>query len=139
MNAIPWTAQSQANSLPGMLRRHRILIIFLLVLIFSSVMVIRQFKEKHARHIELRESMILLHARGYKAEAARLFDRILNNVPNLDNKSLMDDFQRTQLLVDPSSSQPNNVVWKYHWVVSNELEQRSESTLVRARKLAGEP
>jgi hypothetical protein len=120
-------------------KRHRILLSFFVLLIFCSFMVIRQFREKMARHIEIRESMILLHARGYKTEADKLFNRLLANVPKLSNKGLMDDFQRTQLLVDPLSTQPGNVIWKYHWVVSNELEQRSESTLVRARKLAEEP
>jgi hypothetical protein len=40
------------------------------------------------------------------------------------------------LLVDPYTDQPSNLVWKYHWTVSHELERRSESTLMRALKLA---
>jgi hypothetical protein len=56
----------------------------------------------------------------------------------LPNRILLDDFQRTLVLVDPRTQQPDNLVWKYHWTVSNELEKRSEATLARALKLAGE-
>jgi len=42
------------------------------------------------------------------------------------------------LIVDPGANRPDNLVWKYHWTVSNELEKRAESSLVRALKLAEE-
>jgi hypothetical protein len=116
---------------------------FILLLVFCSVMVIRQFREKQrlqlqadARHIELREAFILLHSRQYKDEAKRLYNRLVENVAHLSNKNLLDDFQRTRMLVDPAGSSTNDLVWKYHWVVSNELENRAESTLVRAREIA---
>ena len=101
-------------------------------------MVIRQFGEKQSKHVELREALILLHSRGYNREAERLFERLLRDVPKLSDKNLLDDFQRTRILVDPFKDQPDNVMWKYHWVVSNELEKRAESTLKRALKLAEE-
>jgi hypothetical protein len=50
----------------------------------------------------------------------------------------MDDYQRTLMLVDPATQQQNNLIWRYHWTVSNELEKRSESTLRRALKMAQE-
>jgi hypothetical protein len=53
------------------------------------------------------------------------------------DKALFDDFQRTLTLVKPSLQQPENLLWEYHWTVSNELEKRSESNLERALKLAG--
>ena len=43
-----------------------------------------------------------------------------------------------KLLVDPATQQPDNLIWKYHWTVSKELEKRSESTLQRALKMAEE-
>lgn len=119
-------------------RRHRILLTFLIVLVFCSVMVIQGFRAGQVRHVELREALILLHARGYTNEADRLYNRLLRDVSELSNKNLLDDFQRSRILVDPSIQHPENPVWRYHWVVSNELEKRSESTLVRARKLADE-
>jgi hypothetical protein len=119
-------------------RRHRFLLSFVALLVFCSVMVIRQFGEKQSKHVELREALILLHSRGYNREAERLFERLLRDVPKLSDKNLLDDFQRTRILVDPFKDQPDNVMWKYHWVVSNELEKRAESTLKKALKLAEE-
>jgi hypothetical protein len=50
----------------------------------------------------------------------------------------MDDYQRTLMLVDPAKQDPDNLIWKYHWTVSRELEKRSEGTLQRALKMAEE-
>jgi hypothetical protein len=59
-------------------------------------------------------------------------------VDKLTDKQLLDDFQRTLLLVDPYTQQTNNLIWNYHWMLSNELDRRSEGTLKRARKQAEE-
>jgi len=122
------------------LREHRFLLIFIALLAFCSVMVVRQLHSNHyqTRHVELREALILLQSRNYTNEAGRIFQKLWPEAARLPNKVLMDDFQRTRMLVDPASDQPENPIWRYHWIVSNELELRSESTLVRARKLAGE-
>ncbi len=122
------------------LRDHRFSLIFFVLLAFCSVMVFRQLDLNHyeSRHVELREALILLQSRGYTNESVRIYQKLLRDVPGLPGKALMDDFQRTRLLVDPASTQPENPIWNYHWYVSNELDKRSESTLVRARKLAGE-
>lgn len=104
-------------------------------------MVIRQLRAndaKQARHDQLREAFILLHTKGYTNQAQKLYHRLLLDFQNLPNKALLDDFYRTLLLVDPATDQPSNLVWKYHWTVSNELERRSEDTLMRALKLADE-
>jgi hypothetical protein len=41
--------------------------------------------------------------------------------------------------VNPAKQEPDNLIWKYYWTVSNEVEKRSESTLAKALKLAREP
>lgn len=120
------------------LRQYRFVLLFFALLVFCSIMVVRQMNVKQSRHVELREAFILLHTRGYTNEAIRLYQRLLRDVPTLSNKQLLDDFQRTLLLVDPALPQTNNLVWKYHWFVSNKLDEKAESTLVRARKLAEE-
>ncbi len=119
-------------------RQYRPLLLFAGFLVFCSVMVIRQFNLNQSKHVELREAFILLHSRGYQAEADRLYQRLLFDLEDLPNKALLDDFQRTLTLVDPSRPEPDNLIWKYHWTVSNELEKRAESTLKRALKLAEE-
>jgi hypothetical protein len=120
------------------LRQHRFTLLFMVTLVFCSVMVIRQLRARQNKHVEIREAFILLHTRGYTNEAAKLYHRLLMDYPRLANRELLDDFQRTLLLVDPGSDQSSNLVWKYHWTISNELERRSESTLVRALELAAE-
>ena len=122
-------------------RSNRFALIFFVLLIFCSAMVVRQFMANQSRHDELREYFILLYSKGYKPEAEeaeQLFNRLLGELEGLSNKALMEDYQRTLMLVDPATQQPENLIWRYHWTVSNELEKRSESTLLRARKLAEE-
>ena len=45
---------------------------------------------------------------------------------------------RGRLMPPPGAKQPENLIWRYHWTISNELERRSESTLQHALKLAEE-
>ena len=120
------------------LRQYRFVLLFFVLLVFSSMMVLHQFRVRQSRHVEIREAFILLHTRGYTNEARRLYDRLLRDLPRLEDKELLQDFQRTLILVDPYTQQTNNLIWNYHWTVSNELDRRSESTLIRARRLAEE-
>src|SRR3954462_8953850 len=120
------------------LRQYQFVLLFLVLLAFCSLMVLRLFDVNRSKHIELREAFILLQARGYTNQAERLFQRLLRELPDQPDKVLLDDFQRTMMLVDPATKRPQNLVWTYHWTVSNELERRSESTLRHALKLARE-
>ena len=119
-------------------RAYRPLLVFIGFLIFCSFMVVNQIHQNQDRHIELREAFILLHSRGYKAQAEHLYQALLNELQNLPTRLLVDDFQRTLTLVDPARQQPENLVWAYHWTVSNEMEKRSAGALKRALKLAEE-
>src|SRR5262245_61796175 len=121
------------------IRRYRHFLTFTLLLIGCSVMVVRQFLLNQSRHVELREAFILLHAKGYTNETQRLFQKLLAELEHLPNAYVMEDYQRTLTLVDPAKPDQPNLVWRYHWTVSNELEKRSEGTLARALKLAHEP
>lgn len=126
-------------------RQYRFILLFFLLLIFCSVMWVRQRDAKQSKHVEIREAFILLYTRGYTNEARRLYDKLVQDVPKytgkLPDKQLIDDFQRTLLLIDPDprTQQTNNLIWNYHWMVSNELDARSENSLERAHKLAREP
>jgi hypothetical protein len=122
----------------SLIRRHRIALLFALMLVIVSVMVIRQYNLNRELHIELRESFILLEVKGYRNEAQRLYQRLLAEMPKLTNRQLLDDFQRTITLVNPLGSETDNLIWKYHWTVSNEFERRSENTLQRALQMAEE-
>lgn len=120
------------------LRQYRYVLLFLATLVFCSVMVVRQWEAKKQRHVELREAFVLLYTRGYRQPAEKVYNSLVRNVYKEDTDTLLDDFQRTLLLVDPTTDQPQNLIWKYHWTISNELEKRSESTIKRALRLADE-
>jgi hypothetical protein len=120
-------------------RQYHFVWFFLVMLAFCSVMVVRQFNANQSRHVELREAFILLHTRGYTNEAQRLFQHLLKDVEHgLSDQALIDDFQRTLILIDPAAKRPRNLIYDYHWTVSNELEKRSVRVLQRALKLAHE-
>jgi hypothetical protein len=123
------------------LRQYRFIVVFFLLLIFCTVMWVRQINLKQSKHVETREAFILLFMRNYTNEARHLFDKLVMGVPKytgeLSDKELLDDFQRTLLLVDPYSNQTNNLIWRYHWMLSEELDKRSVDLLERAHKLAG--
>ena len=111
-------------------------LVFAAVLTFCSVMVLRQARINQTAHSELREAFIILHSRGYTNQTQRLYNRLLRDLQKISNRDLREDFQRTLTLVDPAVQQPQNLIWKYHWTVSNELEKRSESSLARALEIA---
>lgn len=118
--------------------RHKFILLFLLLLFFCSVMVILQIGKNHSKHVELREAFILLHSKGYSGQAQRLYERLLRNLEDSSNVTLFDDYQRTLQLIDPTTSHTENLIWRYHWTISNELEKRQESTLSHALKLSEE-
>ena len=124
------------------LRQHKFTLLFLAVLVFCSVMVIRQLDwtqgRKERKHIELREAMILLQTGGYTNDAIKLYFRLWSDIDKLSNKQLVDDWQRAVVLVDPSLHQPSNTIYQYYWNVRNEMERRSENIIEKARKLAAD-
>src|SRR6266496_4138446 len=124
------------------LRQHKFTLLFLGVLVFCSVMVIRQMdwtrSRKELRHVELREAMILLQTGGYTNDAIKLYFRLWRELEKLPDKQLVDDGQRAVVLIDPSLHQPSNTIYQYYWNVRQEMERRADSHIDRARKLAAE-
>src|SRR4030095_15856080 len=119
-----------------LVRRYRFVLLLFALLIVCGAMAVRQYMANQAKHVELREAFILLYSKGYRAEAGRLFNRLMLDLEDLSDKSLMEDYQRTLILVDPLAQQRDNPIWRYHWTLSNELEKRSVGALKRALKLA---
>src|SRR5439155_22152210 len=95
-------------------RGNRFALIFFVLLIFCSAMIVRQSMLNQSRHEELREYfmnqsrheelreyfILLYHNKGYPQQAERLFKRLMRELETLPNKALMDDYQRTLMLVD---------------------------------------
>jgi hypothetical protein len=113
------------------LRRRQYLLCFLSVLVCASVLVIRQFQLNQSAHIELREDFLLLHDRGEAKACDAFYQQLIQALASLDEKNLVDDLQRTRLLVDPKTPDVENLVWKYYVSVNNELQRRSEQRLKR--------
>jgi hypothetical protein len=100
----------------AVLKRYRELLLFVAVFSACGVMVVRQTVVNQSRHVL----------------------RLLDEMTDLSDRELMDDFQRTLTLVDPQTPAPTNMVWNYHWTLSNKLEKRAASAMTRAIKLANE-
>ena len=120
------------------LHQYKFILSFLVLLVFSSMMVIRQFQVNRSRHAEYLNAFIILQTKGYTNQAQKLYLRLLKDMDDLPNQTLFEDFQRTLMVVDPSIHQPENLLYNYHWTVSKELEKRWERNLVEALKLAEE-
>ena len=119
-------------------RRFRVWLAFGILLVFCSVMVVRQFEENQSRHVELREAFILLESKGYRPHAQRVFQELIRELETLPDSGLLDDYDRTLALIDPAGEEQDNLIWRYHWTVSNEMDQRSHSALGRALRMADE-
>jgi hypothetical protein len=118
------------------LRRHQSLLLAVAVLLFSSVMAIRQFMANQMAHVELREDFILLHERGNGKETERLYQMLVQDLPGLNTRGLVEDLQRTALLMNPTKPEPESLLWKYHQCVKNEMFRRSEARAAHALKRA---
>ena len=94
-------------------------------------MVLRQLMANQSAHVELREDFLLLHERGEAKACEALYQQLIQELAGVDEKSLVDDLQRTRLLIDPKTPDVSNLVWKYHVSVKNELQRRSEKRLAR--------
>jgi hypothetical protein len=118
------------------LRRNQYLLCFLAVLIFSCVLVVRQFLANQSDHVELREDFILLHEQSDTQPAERLYQFLIQQLPDLSEKALVEDLQRTSMFVNGKAPSPENLIWKYHVSVNNELHKRSQQRIARARERA---
>ena len=118
------------------LRRNQYLLCFVAVLVFSCLMVLRQYSANESAHVEMREDFLLLHDRGETKPCERLYQMLIQQLPDLSDKSLVDDLQRTSMLVNPKTPDLDNIVWKYCVSVKRELQKRSERRLAGALERA---
>jgi len=116
------------------LRRHRFVLVFLGVVIICSILVVRQFLANQSAHIEMREDFILLQQKGHIKPTERLYQLLVQQLPNMSDMVLVDDLQRTLMLIDPKVQQVDNLVWKYHWAVKHHLDRRVERRVARLLK-----
>jgi len=118
------------------MRRYKFVLLFLALVVFCSAMVVRQFEQNQTKHIELREAFILLWSKGYTDRAQRLYDRLLRDLQDESAQIIFLDYQRTLQLIDPTASHPENLIWRYHKTLSNELDSRNKAILARALQIS---
>ena len=118
------------------LSERKFLLLLGAILVFSSVMAVRQYSLNQSRHAELREALIFLHANGYEKEAEKLYPTLTLNMQTEPTRHLVDDLQRTSSLIPTNQSPGTNILVRYHLYVQRELELRFEREYLKARKLA---
>lgn len=118
------------------LRRHKFFLAFVTVLIFCSVMVVRQYVVNQWSHVELREDFILLHDQAKTKGSEKLYQVLIQQLPELPDHELIDDQQRFTVLFLSHKPPPEDLLWKYYVSVQNELKQRTAARVARALKRA---
>ena len=116
------------------MKRHRYALGFLMVLALCSGMVQWQFLRNQSRRVQMREDFIMLQQRGHVKPAERFYQLLVQSLPEVQDKCLLEDFQRTGTLVDTNKPQLENLIWKYHISVRNEMKQRTEKRVAKLLK-----
>ena len=111
------------------LRRNRYALLTVAVLIFSTALVVQQYLSNESAHTRRVEDFLLLQERGEKESCEHLYQMLVQQLPHLNDRSLVQDLLRTGMVVDAKTQQLDNLVWKYHVSVGNELKHRSEKRL----------
>jgi hypothetical protein len=110
-------------------RRNRFALLTLAILIFSSVMALRQYLANQSVHSQQVEDFLLLKERGEKESTEHLYQMLVQQLPGINDRALVQDLQRTAMVVDIKTPNLDDLVWKYHVSVKNELRRRSEKRL----------
>ena len=108
------------------LRQNQYLLCFLAVTIFSCVMVLREVIANQSAHVERREDFLLLQERGQTRLCEHLYQRLIQELPDMSDRSLANDYERLAMVVDPKKEQNQNLAWKYCLSVKKELEKRAD-------------
>ena len=118
------------------LRRNLYALLVVSVLLFSSVMVVQQYLANQSAHAQAVEDFLLLHERGETKPCEHLYQVLVQRLPHINDRDLVQDLGRTAMVVDVKVPQLDNLVWKYHVGVQNELKHRSEKRLEAAAQSA---
>lgn len=111
------------------LRHQRHVLLVLAVLVLAAVLVVQQHLTNQSAHVARLEDFIRLHERGAMELAAHRYQRLVQELPHLNEASLVGDLNRTALLVPATPPQMDNLIWKYRVGVENELNRRANLRL----------
>ena len=76
----------------------------------------------------------MLQQRGHVKPAERFYQLLVQSLPDVQDKCLLEDFQRTGTLVDTNKPQLDNLVWQYHFSVRTVMQHRTEKRLAKLLK-----
>lgn len=119
------------------LKRHQFFLVFVAVLLLCSVMVIRQYLVNEHQHVDLREDFIVLCEEGKVQGAERLYQMLVQELPKVADRVLVDDEQRLAFALSQKQLMDADLLRKYYVSVQNELKQRIPGRVARAQARAG--
>ena len=73
----------------------------------------------------------MLQQRGHTKPTERFYQLLVQSLPDVQDKCLLEDFERPAMLVDTNKAQLDNLIWKYHISVRNEIKQRTEKRVAK--------
>lgn len=117
------------------MQRNRFFILTLAVLFLSAVLVARQQMINSSSHARVVEDFLILHDRNEARACEHIYQLLIQQLPRLGERDLIQDLERVSMVVDPKTPQLENLVWKYYVSINNELKHRSEKrvqTLLQA-------
>ena len=128
-NGLRTAARSPIRIFMQFLHRNRSALLTVAVLIFSSVMVVRQYLANQSVHTSQVEDFLLLHERNEIQSCEHLYQVLIQQLPRIGDRELVQDLQRTSMIVDPKTPQLENLIWKYQVSVKNELKRRADKRI----------
>jgi hypothetical protein len=118
------------------LRRQRYSLMFLAALTLCVLLILHQTLANESAHVQMREDFILLHGQGQDQPAQHLYQSLIQQLPTLSDRSLIDDFQRMVILDLEEKQTPASLLLKYKGAVARVLERRTEERVAQALKRA---
>jgi len=120
-------------------RRHRYILSFFAVLLLCNLLLLRQLAANASAHLQMREDLIVLLDAGHAEQAEHVYQLLVQSLPGLSDQALLDDYQRTSILLSPQTPQPESLVAKYHWAVKQYIKRRAELRVARVLKHEEKP
>ncbi|SRR5258708_7007182 len=115
-------------------RQNQYVLVFLGLLVFCTIMVLREIEARESAHVQRREDFLFIHEHAQPQAEQRLYQRLIQEFPDLSDRTLADDLQRTGMLVEAKKQEPDNLVWKFHVSLGNELRKRAERRVARGQQ-----
>lgn len=121
------------------LRRHAYFLLSLAVFFCSGILVLWQFRANESAHTRRVEDFILICEEGDAHTRDRLYQQLIQELPDLSDRALVADFTHTGILISSKAADQESLLWKFHLSTKNELRMRAERRLSRVRDQTEKP